>query len=234
MPLVAGMVLGASHPAFAVTLDGCRAEVENLHNALPGGISDSWTEIIRERLDHVNSISDPGALQSSREQLWAESDAYDRDPDPDGDGYALAPEVFAASQVLWNCLHTARAGELEDGDQSDASEQEAASDDKAEKVAEDLSAPPVKIDASEPWFAGEDFPDSAVRDGRQGDVRYDLTVGADGKVVGCQASGPPNSPDLESATCTAVMTRARFKPALNAAGAPVVGEISGSVRWTLP
>jgi hypothetical protein len=233
--LVGCIVLGISDPALAVSLDVCRAEVEHLHGALPGGITDTWASDIRERLDHVNSIPDREALQQSFEQVWAESDAYDRNPDPDGDGYALAPEVFTAAAILWNCLHRARGAELAAGDNpmdgADAEGETAASDEGADTVERNLTTPPTKIEGSGAWFAAEDFPQSAIDGGRQGEVRYHLTIGTDGRVLGCEASGPPNSADLEAATCTAILARARLNPAKDAAGTPVVGKISGSVHW---
>ncbi|MBO9696373.1 MAG: energy transducer TonB [Sphingopyxis sp.] len=73
-----------------------------------------------------------------------------------------------------------------------------------------------------------------MREDRQGVVTYDLTAGSDGSVVGCRASGPPGSADLERATCDAILARARFNLATDEAGRAVVGEVSGNMRWTLP
>ncbi len=236
MPALALLALsagvGISDPALAVTVDDCRAEVENLHGVLPSGITGDWLDTVQGYIDHVNSIDDAASLQKSVEAVWAESDAYDRDPDPDGDGMALSEEVFTALSILQNCFHRARNAELsrEEDETADAADEKM----ESEEPEVDLASPPTAIESSQPWFTGADFPQSALRDGRQGQVNYDLTIGADGKVLGCQSSGPPGSADLEAATCDAVFARARFKPATDSAGRPTVGEVSGVIRWTIP
>ena len=108
----------------------------------------------------------------------------------------------------------------------------AEADELVDEEVEDLSSPPTKIGSGQSWFTTDDYPAAALREGRQGKVKYDLTIGADGKVLGCQASGPPGSSDLELATCEAIMTRARFNPATDIGGNPKKGEFSGEVNWT--
>ena len=227
------MQVAVSNPAHAVTVQECRSEVEQLHDAIPAGIDSAWKGIIEGYVDTVNAITDEGSWQVSIEKVWAESDAYDVNPDPDGDGYALSNEVFSAASRLQNCLHLKRRAELSDPENvvdAYAPDQGSVAD---EVIAEDLSSPPVKVRGSAPWFTENDYPIRAMREQRQGVVTYDVTVGADGKVLGCQASGPVGSADLEEATCAAIMARARFEPAKDAAGNPVVGEYSGKTTWAL-
>jgi len=62
-------------------------------------------------------------------------------------------------------------------------------------------------------------------------LRYKLTVGPDGKPTNCQVVQSSGSPTIDKRTCEILQTRARFKPALNGAGDPVVSSFQSSVRF---
>lgn len=219
--------------AVAASLADCPAEYHDLESGLPNGMTEIWAETLRDDLNAVNAMDDKASLRQAQAKTWAEFAAYREDPDPDGDGYALSPEVVQGHTHLMNCLYVARGLEIEGLDE--AAEPEVEPDtESASDPAESLESPPTPIGSPSEWFAATDYPVTAMREERQGVVSYDVTVGSDGSVVGCQASGPSGSADLESATCDAILSRARFKPATDEAGQPVVGEVSGRINWTIP
>lgn len=223
----------APERALAASLADCPAEYRNLEGAFPDGMTDIWSETLRDDVDAVNALDDKASLRQAQERTWAEFDAYQQDPDPDGDGYAFAPEVVQGHMYLMTCLYVARGREVEDI--AEEAETQAGPDtENTPDVAANLESPPIPVGSPGAWFGEADYPPAAMREERQGVVTYDLTVGSDGSVVGCQASGPPGSADLERATCDAILARARFNPATDEAGRAVVGEVSGSIRWTLP
>ncbi len=77
----------------------------------------------------------------------------------------------------------------------------------------------------------EDYPASALRNGEQGTSHMNFTVGTDGRVSGCHASGA--TPSLDQAACAIAERRWRFKPATQD-GQPTSTSMSQNVRWTIP
>ena len=84
------------------------------------------------------------------------------------------------------------------------------------------------------WVSTDDYPAAALRRGDQGAVRFELAVGADGRVTGCRITASSGFPDLDAATCANVTRRARFEPASDGSGARVPGSYNGSIRWVIP
>jgi periplasmic protein TonB len=84
------------------------------------------------------------------------------------------------------------------------------------------------------WVSTNDYPPGALRREEQGAVRFELAIGADGRVTGCRITASSGFPDLEAATCSNVTRRARFEPASDATGARVPGSYNGSIRWVIP
>lgn len=84
------------------------------------------------------------------------------------------------------------------------------------------------------WVSDRDYPTAAIREEREGLTAFRLTIGADGRVQGCEVTRSSGSPDLDAATCNKVSARARFIPALGNDGMPTTGSYSSSVRWVLP
>jgi len=78
----------------------------------------------------------------------------------------------------------------------------------------------------------EDYPSSSIRNEEAGTVVATFTVGTDGKVVACNASGA--SPTLDAETCKLIMRRFRFRPAKDASGQPIEETRSQRVTWRLP
>lgn len=81
------------------------------------------------------------------------------------------------------------------------------------------------------WVGLDDYPDGATRDG---DVGIAVDVDAAGKPTACETVKRSGVAAYDSATCRLVTTRARFDPALDAAGAKVAGRYAGTVKWAPP
>lgn len=84
------------------------------------------------------------------------------------------------------------------------------------------------------WATSNDYPSRALREEREGTTGFRLTVGTDGRPTDCQITSSSGSPDLDEATCSNVMRRARFKPATDSNGQPTTGTYVSRVRWVIP
>jgi periplasmic protein TonB len=81
-------------------------------------------------------------------------------------------------------------------------------------------------------ISDEDYPPSSIRNEEAGTAVARFTIGTDGRVTECNASGA--SPALDAETCKLIMRRFRYKPALDASGSPVAESRSQRVTWRLP
>jgi TonB family protein len=79
-----------------------------------------------------------------------------------------------------------------------------------------------------------DYPSGALRDRREGTVSFRLTVGYDGRVVGCTITQSSGHQDLDEATCGGLVKRGRFDPAKDNNGKPVSGSYESRVSWKIP
>ena len=110
----------------------------------------------------------------------------------------------------------------------------------AARIAAPLTAPPSlarPASARHPlayYINSGDYPYEAQRRGQHGIVRYEMTIGTDGIPTSCRVIGSSGSPSLDEATCRVMRTRARFRPARDAAGNPAEDVIRHYVTWVLP
>jgi protein TonB len=81
-------------------------------------------------------------------------------------------------------------------------------------------------------ISDEDYPSSSIRNEEAGTSVATFTIGTDGKVASCNASGA--SPTLDAETCKLIIRRFRFKPALDTSGQPIAETKSQRVTWRLP
>ena len=65
----------------------------------------------------------------------------------------------------------------------------------------------------------------------EGNTRFEMRVGADGKPLSCFITLSSGKDALDRATCNAFMKRARFSPAKNASGKTIEGRYRGNVTW---
>lgn len=93
------------------------------------------------------------------------------------------------------------------------------------------------------WINSGDYPSRAMRDASQGTVAYTLTISVNGRVQSCEMTKNENPtimtsvndvPELNIATCRNITRRARFAPATDIEGRPLLANYSGRVRWALP
>ena len=84
------------------------------------------------------------------------------------------------------------------------------------------------------WATDNDYPTSAMREGKQGVTGFRVSVGPDGRVTDCSVTRSSGSPELDDTTCKLITRRARFAPAMDGDGKPTTGTYSSSVRWQIP
>lgn len=84
------------------------------------------------------------------------------------------------------------------------------------------------------YFSSVDYPTDAIRNGQQGIVGALFWVEANGRVKECQVVESSQSKALDDQTCRIIVSRARFKPALNAAGQAIRSPEYQRIRWLLP
>lgn len=102
-------------------------------------------------------------------------------------------------------------------------------------AAAEPAPPPVRARADlASIIRPSDYETVAMVRGEEGEVRFTLSVAADGGVTGCRVTASSGSPRLDEATCAIVMRRVRYAPARNASGEAVPDEVSERVRWALP
>jgi protein TonB len=67
-------------------------------------------------------------------------------------------------------------------------------------------------------FSADDYPAAAQAAGAEGTAQAELTVGPDGRVVGCNLIRSTGNSSLDSATCNILRRRAKFTPARDSNG----------------
>jgi protein TonB len=100
--------------------------------------------------------------------------------------------------------------------------------------------PPAKVQkatSSKGNLAGliqsDDYPENARRDGEEGTVAVNLSIGTNGRVTGCTVTKSSGSRDLDNATCRILSSRARFTPAKNSDGSPTTDTYPKRITWRL-
>jgi Gram-negative bacterial TonB protein C-terminal len=84
------------------------------------------------------------------------------------------------------------------------------------------------------WIGPDDYPKAALRAGAAGITGFVLQVGVDGRAKDCFVTQTSGNDGLDAATCALLGDRARFLPALDAQGRPIIGSYRSSVRWQIP
>lgn len=97
--------------------------------------------------------------------------------------------------------------------------------------------PPPPAVASKATLRGgsisdEDYPPAAIRAEEQGTAVATFTIGTDGRVTTCSASGA--GPILDAETCKLIQRRFRFRAAQDASGNPIAETRTQRVTWRLP
>jgi len=84
------------------------------------------------------------------------------------------------------------------------------------------------------WATTDDYPSRALREERAGVTGFRVSVTPDGRAGSCDITSSSGSPDLDQATCSNVLRRARFNPAMDGEGHPTSGSYTGRIRWVIP
>lgn len=92
---------------------------------------------------------------------------------------------------------------------------------------------PVPCGAPGSWMTADDYPLSALRDGRTGNTSYALDIDDAGRVTSCNVTASSGTLALDTATCDLMRTRARYLPARDDAGKAVSASIRSTLRWEL-
>jgi len=83
------------------------------------------------------------------------------------------------------------------------------------------------------WLRSADYPKSMLSELRTGLVQFRLAIEPDGSISDCTIQQSTNPEDFSRTTCDLIKRRARFEPALDAAGQPIRSYWRGAVRWLL-
>jgi periplasmic protein TonB len=83
-------------------------------------------------------------------------------------------------------------------------------------------------------FSADDYPAAASAAEAQGTAQAQLTVGPDGRVVGCNLIRSTGNGALDSATCNILRRRAKFTPARDSNGQPTTDTVTTPpIVWRL-
>lgn len=87
------------------------------------------------------------------------------------------------------------------------------------------------------WRSGtirdNDYPKDASRAKVGGEVEVRFTIQPTGRVTGCRVSRSSGDASLDAVTCRLIEERFRFRPATNAAGAPIASQYGWRQSWWL-
>ena len=83
-------------------------------------------------------------------------------------------------------------------------------------------------------FSTRDYPEAALRENRGGTASYRLLISDKGAPTGCEITHSSGWDDLDAATCSALVRRARFEPALDSEGRRAAGSYIGYMTWLVP
>jgi len=83
-------------------------------------------------------------------------------------------------------------------------------------------------------FSADDYPAAAQSAGAEGTAQAQLTIGPDGRVVGCNLDRSTGNGALDSATCNILRRRAKFTPARDNNGQPTTDTLTTPpIVWRL-
>lgn len=96
-----------------------------------------------------------------------------------------------------------------------------------------LSRRAVPVGNPGKWLNSSDYPSEMRWEGRQGLVFFRLVVDREGKPASCHIQQSTRPQAFDDAVCRGIMNRARFTPALDAAGQPITSYYLNSVRFMM-
>ena len=97
----------------------------------------------------------------------------------------------------------------------------------------DLTRSPTPKSNPGYWMTSSDYPTAMLMRGQQGLVYFRLLVDAAGKPSSCHIQQSTRPAEFDDAVCKALMRRAQFEPALDAAGKPIASYYLNRVRFIM-
>jgi protein TonB len=83
-------------------------------------------------------------------------------------------------------------------------------------------------------FGPDDYPASAQAAGAEGTSQAEITIGTDGRVIGCNITRSSGNSALDQATCNIIRRRAKYTPARDSNGNPTTDTIqTPPITWRL-
>ena len=82
-------------------------------------------------------------------------------------------------------------------------------------------------------FTSNDYPLDAVNAGQSGQTAFLLMIGTKGEVMDCLIQESSGIASLDAMGCQVIRERAKFQPATDAAGKPMIGTVRQSVKWVI-
>lgn len=103
----------------------------------------------------------------------------------------------------------------------------------AQEEDQSRAATPMGVAEWGPRVQG-DYPSVALRNEEHGTVTMRITIDVSGRVSACEVTKSSSSASLDAAGCRAMMTYARYNPALDKDGNPIASTSTQSIRYVLP
>lgn len=102
------------------------------------------------------------------------------------------------------------------------------------QVYESLRQPSEPVDSPGNWVTVKDYPDTALSQRLEGIATFRLDIDPRGRVIGCGILESSGASVLDLRTCQVLLTRARFRPAIDESGTAIKSFFVSKVRWRLP
>jgi hypothetical protein len=96
-----------------------------------------------------------------------------------------------------------------------------------------LTQRPKPLASPATWIKSADYPAAMLTGGKQALVSFRLSVDARGIPTACEIQRSYNDKKFDDVTCTLLVRRARFSPALDAAGQAIASYYLSTVRWVM-
>lgn len=84
------------------------------------------------------------------------------------------------------------------------------------------------------YFSYKDYPGQAVFESLSGNARMTMMIDEKGAIKGCMEEETSGIATLDAMTCIVIMQRAKFTPAIDAAGKPVRSTLTTKIKWVMP
>ena len=97
--------------------------------------------------------------------------------------------------------------------------------------APEIARPPQPHGTAASLFSVHDYPAAARGTGAHGKVDVRLTIDTAGRIVSCTLLRSSEFSVLDAATCNILRRRARYGPAIDSRGQPVVGTVDEEIVW---